>query len=232
MISNINPTLFPLSKLAKVLDIGSADGANSFAMKKLGCEVSAIEIDPVLVERFKNNPNSDGIDIRTGDARKMPFSDNMFDAAILIEVIEHIPETEGLLEEIYRVLKPGGVLCIGVPTAYTEHLYWRLHPNYASNATHVRIFKKKDLTLLLESAGFRIKSVETHNFVPAVSWIFHSLLRSKSDHTGTIHSHLWIDRSLNSFFEGWGKTPVARKVLAKISRTIGKSWYIYCEKSA
>ncbi len=232
MIENINPIIFPASKGLHLLDIGSAEGHNSIALKAKGATITAIEIDPNLVEDFNNNAAAKGITIIEGDATNMPFKANSFDGAILLEVIEHIKPTEQLLQEVNRVLKPGGVLCIGVPTGYTERVYWRLHPGYASNATHVKIFSKRQLKELIEAAGYRVLKIETKNFVPAISWFFHALLRSKSDHTGKILNHSGVDRVLNSFFKTWAKTPVLNRGLGLMSQHFGKSWYFYCEKIA
>ena len=230
MIYNINTTIFPLKKGLSALDIGCAEGANSIELKKDGYNVSSIEIDPALVETFKAKPEAEGIDIRVGDALHMPYKDNSFDRAILIEVIEHITPTDELLQEISRVMKPGGILCIGVPTGYTENIYWRLHPKYASNATHVKIFSREDLIRHIGKNGFKIHTIETKNFVPAVSWFFHALLRSHSDHTGKIYNHLWIDSFFDRLFGAWSRTPGLRRVYGAMSRRVGKSWYFYCEK--
>ena len=232
MLDNIDHKFFPFGDGAKILDIGSALGDHSIALKQAGCQVSALEIDPNLVEKFKKRPEAKGIEIKQGDARKMPYEDSSFDGAILLEVIEHIPGTEQLLSEIQRVLKPGGVLCIAVPTSYTEKLYWRLHSKYASNATHFKIFSKNELRELIKAAGLEIRAIQNRNFVAAVSWTFHAALHSNSDHTGAIHEHLWVDRMLDPFFRTWSKTPVANKGLGLAKRYIGKSWYIYAQKPA
>lgn len=232
MLDNIDRKLFPFRKGSHMLDIGSAKGDNSLVLKESGCKVSALEIDPNLVEIFKQRPEAKDIDIRLADARDMPFKDNSFDGAILIEVIEHVPGTEKLLSEIHRVLKPGGKLCIGVPTGYTEKIYWKLHPDYASNATHFTIFSKSQLTKLINDAGLRVIAIRTKNLEPAVAWMFHATLRSKSDHTGAIHEHLWVERMLGPIFAVWSKIPILNKGLGFISRYYGKSWYIYVEKPA
>ncbi|WP_027136913.1 class I SAM-dependent methyltransferase [Gaetbulibacter saemankumensis] len=51
----------------------------------------------------------------------MPFGDNSFDCAIATEVLEHCPEPEVTLKELYRVLKPKGILFFTVP------FLWNLH---------------------------------------------------------------------------------------------------------
>ncbi|MGW1455069.1 class I SAM-dependent methyltransferase [Salegentibacter agarivorans] len=57
----------------------------------------------------------------TWDGIKMPFDDESFECAFGTEVLEHCPEPEIILKEIYRVLKPGGVFFFTVP------FLWNLH---------------------------------------------------------------------------------------------------------
>jgi 2-polyprenyl-3-methyl-5-hydroxy-6-metoxy-1,4-benzoquinol methylase len=227
VIDNINLDLLQLPPQARVLDIGTARGDNALSLKTHGYHVSTLEIDPTLVAALKARPESEGLDIREGDATQMPYESHSFDGAIMIEVMEHIPNTEALLSEIARVLKPGGRICIGIPTGYTEQLYWRLHPQYARNATHVHIFSKKRLYQVLRKAGFHVERIEARNFQPAVSWVFHATLRSKSDHTGAIHQHLGIDRALDRVFQSWSRIPGLRNGLFWLDRHVGKSWYVY-----
>jgi SAM-dependent methyltransferase len=226
-LDNINPDHFVTQRGARILDIGSAAGDNAIGLKARGYSVTTLEIDPNLVARFRARPESEGIDIREGDATAMPYADDSFDGAILLEVIEHVPDTTRLLQEIKRVLKPGAILCIGVPTGYTEHIYWRLHPRYAENATHVHIFSREKLTAALNAAGFSVERIDTRNLLPAVSWMFHALLRSKSDHTGTIHEHHAVDRALGPMYRVWIRTPGLNRGLFWLQRHFGKSWYVY-----
>lgn len=57
----------------------------------------------------------------TWDGIKMPFEDESFDCAFGTEVLEHCPEPEIVLKEVYRVLKPGGVFFFTVPFLWPLH---------------------------------------------------------------------------------------------------------------
>ncbi|AXT20761.1 methyltransferase domain-containing protein [Flavobacteriaceae bacterium AU392] len=57
----------------------------------------------------------------TWDGITMPFKDNTFDCAIGTEVLEHCPDIEVVLNEVYRVLKPNGIFFFTVP------FLWNLH---------------------------------------------------------------------------------------------------------
>lgn len=73
----------------------------------------------------------DSVDI-VGDARSMPLADGTVDAVLCTQVIEHIPEPVPVLQEIRRVLRPGGTLILSVPAIFPQHGapgdYWRYMP--------------------------------------------------------------------------------------------------------
>ncbi|MDD4979756.1 MAG: class I SAM-dependent methyltransferase [Candidatus Omnitrophica bacterium] len=85
-----------------------------------------------------------------GNANKLPFKDMVFDAVLFNEVIEHIPDPNIGLGEIYRVLKKDGKLFLTAP------MYWRLH--YVPQ-DYFR-FTNYGLTYILENNNFRILEIE------------------------------------------------------------------------
>lgn len=55
------------------------------------------------------------------DGKKLPFEDNSFDNVFSSEVIEHIDNLDEILDEIYRVLKPGGLFLLTTPFVWNEN---------------------------------------------------------------------------------------------------------------
>jgi ubiquinone/menaquinone biosynthesis C-methylase UbiE len=55
------------------------------------------------------------------DARALPSFDGSVDTVVMCEVLEHLPEPAGAIEEARRVLRPGGLLCGSVPFAAPLH---------------------------------------------------------------------------------------------------------------
>lgn len=96
------------------------------------------------------------------DGLVLPFSDNAFECVICSEVIEHIPEENGrLIDELDRILKPGGTLILGTPDYDTrawlifEWLYGKLAPGaYADE--HVTHYTLKTLTEALRQRNYTI----------------------------------------------------------------------------
>lgn len=67
-----------------------------------------------------------------GDARSMPLATGSVNVVLCTQVLEHIPEPVRVLDEIRRVLRPGGTLILSVPGIYPQHGapgdYWRYMP--------------------------------------------------------------------------------------------------------
>jgi SAM-dependent methyltransferase len=89
--------------------------------------------------------------------RNLPFRDGSLDGASLLEVIEHIVRAEDLVDELARVIRPGGWLIVTTPNVVHVRYRWRAltgHPP-KQEGYHYRFFTKKTLGETFERAGFR-----------------------------------------------------------------------------
>ena len=108
-----------IPKQATFLDVGCGAGYSLMkAFTELECEVQGIDPEPGAhgVGRFtqglwKERP------IIQANAEQLPFPDASFDVVYSSHVLEHVNSEEYALQEMKRVLKPNGVLIIGMPTA-------------------------------------------------------------------------------------------------------------------
>lgn len=146
----------------RVLDVGCGRGATSKAIKKYrpDLEIWAIDIGRDSLEQAKEEPC--GVNFVYGDAHKIPFPDNTFDAVFTFDVMEHLDDPARAISEIKRVLKKGGTLALSCPTEgniTTLHGFlWRvfrinLKEKYVG---HVQMYTLGQLKNLLESHGFKI----------------------------------------------------------------------------
>jgi dolichol-phosphate mannosyltransferase len=89
------------------------------------------------------------------DLNRMPFGDGAFDAVIASEVIEHVPREEMRMEQLVRVIRPGGLLILGTPDygkrlwRTLEWIYGRVFPGgYAKE--HINRYTYEELRRILE----------------------------------------------------------------------------------
>lgn len=78
--------------------------------------VQAVDVQRAMVEHLRTRARQRGhwnVEPICGDGRDLPFPDDSFDAAFLVVVLGEIPDQERALDELERVLKPGGRLVIG-----------------------------------------------------------------------------------------------------------------------
>jgi 2-polyprenyl-3-methyl-5-hydroxy-6-metoxy-1,4-benzoquinol methylase len=214
-----------------VIDVGCGEGMLAELLAGAGLRVTGVEPAAYLRERFEARlAGMDSATVVDGVVERLPFEDGEVGAAISTEVLEHVADPDAAMRELHRVMRPGAVACVSVPTSFTELLFWRLHPRYAANATHLRIFTRPELRRLIEANGFEVVHWEGRNFRPAVSWVFHALLRSPSDHAGTIHGHLWVDRLLGAGWRVLKMVGLLEPVERVGNRIWPKSWYVYCRR--
>jgi len=94
----------------KLLDVGSGRGRFTAKLRSLGFDVVGIDPVPAVVQSARElYPD---VNFQLASATSLPFPDHSFDLAICVETLEHIPDTQLAIQEINRVLKPGGKLII------------------------------------------------------------------------------------------------------------------------
>jgi SAM-dependent methyltransferase len=150
-----------------LLDLGCGFGRHAYEWLRRGAQVVACDMASEELREVRalfeamvlaGEAPPSGMAVTTaGDATRLPFPDGTFDRVIASEVMEHIPDDEGALDELLRVLKPGGVLAVTIPSWLPEKLCWLLSDEYhAPKAVggHVRIYTEAELRAKMRAAGF------------------------------------------------------------------------------
>ena len=97
-----------------VIDLGSGAGNDAFIARHETGEagkVIGIDFTPAMIERARHNAEVRGfhnVEFRQGDIEKMPVTANTADVIVSNCVLNLVPNKDGVIKEIYRVLKPGG----------------------------------------------------------------------------------------------------------------------------
>ena len=138
----------------KVLDIGCGGGLNSRSISSLGHLVVGIDISNEALKKYREC----GFECCRMDVeRGLGFDDKYFDLVFCSEVIEHLVNFEVLLEEIHRVLKPGGRLILSTPNSafwlYRLAALFGITLSEIQHPKHLVFFSKRSLRKLFVKKG-------------------------------------------------------------------------------
>jgi ubiquinone/menaquinone biosynthesis C-methylase UbiE len=153
------------------LEIGCGNGAGALLMKHYtNCEkLISLDIDPDMVEwakQYIQRPpgwarafSLQGIEFIEGDVTGMVLESNGFDAAFHFFVYDHVPLWRTAIEEMYRVLKPGGIYSFEEALLPHKKLLFNRYFGHIS-------FTAGELSAALSTAGFEIELFERGKLVP------------------------------------------------------------------
>ena len=138
----------------RVLDVASGEGYGSFLLRRWGAEsVEGIDVDEQTVETATRLFGGDGVHYQCHTAEQLPFEDHTFDVVCSFETIEHLDHPELFLQEIRRVLKPGGNIILSCPN---DPYYYK--PGEPGNPFHKKQYTYFDFKQLAEkNLGQRVR---------------------------------------------------------------------------
>ena len=163
------------------LDVGCGLGLGLAYAHQLGCKLYATEFDSgALAFVGERLP----VDSFQGDVWDAKFPDSFFDFIHISHVIEHVLDPRGYIQELRRILKPGGYLAIGTPNIssnlYRMHRWTKLLrlqlPDVIDGLEHTFIFPKRLLADLCLEEGLVIEDHYTHGLGEKIG----NLLRYKT----------------------------------------------------
>ena len=172
----------------RVLDLGCGEGFYTMVIGGLyDVEVTAFDFNAEILEKAASwIKDGKRIKFVNGDmSRGLPFENDTFDRVIFTEALEHVEDDLGALNEVRRVLRPGGVVGLTVPNGNYPFLWdpinWtreRLGLGHFSprntvlggvwSYDHKRLYSPQGIRGLAVEAGFRVMKLETltHYCVP------------------------------------------------------------------
>ncbi|MFP5478358.1 MAG: class I SAM-dependent methyltransferase [Alphaproteobacteria bacterium] len=102
---------------ARVLDLGCGQGFYLPLYAELGLMATGVELDPLPRAQAERRAAGLGFTVLDAPAEALPLPDAHFDAVVMSEVLEHLPDPAPALSGVARVLKPGGLFLATVPNA-------------------------------------------------------------------------------------------------------------------
>jgi ubiquinone/menaquinone biosynthesis C-methylase UbiE len=155
----------------RVLDWGCGWGQVTALLVGAGLDVSAFDYRPeVPREGMRPLPRFPEIEAYIShDPIHLPFEDGSFDAVLSCGVLEHVEDPDASLEELMRVLEPGGTMYVyKLPNRYS-YLEWiarLLGLYYHGEASHDAVYTKRSAVSLLERHGFVVREARRTNVLP------------------------------------------------------------------
>ncbi len=220
----------------RVLDLGCGFGRHAFEIARRGGHVVAV--DPGEDETVSASATfaamaeageigaSTEVSVLRGDGLHLPFDDASFDRVVCSEVLEHINDDEGAIEELSRVLRSGGTMAVTVPRFGPEWLNWLISDAYHETpGGHVRIYRRASLEAKLRRAGLRVTSHSHVHGLHSPYWWLKCLVGVSND------EHVLV-RAYHRFLV-WDimNRPALTRWLERITAPImGKSLVIYAIK--
>jgi SAM-dependent methyltransferase len=128
------------------------------------------------------------------DITDYPMLDDSLDIIFFNHVLEHIPDDMLALREVYRILRPGGLLILGVPNegAAFWQMAYRLQPGVSASSDHLHHYTADTIAAKCIEAGFRLREVHPIGWgVP--HWTLDALIRRFE----------WVDDGLEALGRRW-----------------------------
>lgn len=181
----IDPRQLDLKADSRLLDVGCGTGRHILELSRyegtfVGLDMADEDLKKMrylLALAAQEGRLVANVHMAQGDGMSLPFKDNEFDQVICTETLEHVDDDEGMLRDLIRVLRPGGVLVVSVPDEYSERLLWRLSSRYrTAPGGHVRIYRRKRIKGLLKENGAELYSVQYRHSLESVRWLVHSVV--------------------------------------------------------
>ena len=227
---------FPVSPGDRVLDMGCGGGRHAFALYRRGADVTALDMDAGELEDVaamfaamrEAGEVPAGAQARAvrGTAYDLPFADASFDRVIAAEVLEHLPQDERAMRELFRVLKPGGLVAVTVPRWGPELVCWALSNAYHEvEGGHVRIYRGTELRRRLSGVGLEpLGAHHTHALHAPYWWLKCAVGVDEADHPLVKAYHRLLVWDLMK------KPRLTRWTEKALDPLLGKSLVVYLRK--
>lgn len=221
----------------RLLDIGCGFGRHSYEALRRGADVVSsdfsmpelVDVDRTVAAMEEYGELPDGVASAScnGDVTKLPFPDGSFDRIIASEILEHIDDDVAALEELVRVLRPGGTFAATVPATLPEQICWKITDEYHApkvEGGHVRIYARGELADRMHDAGLEVYDQHRAHALHTPYWWLRCAVGPQND----VNTNP-LTKAYNKLLE-WDimKQPTITKVADRaLNPVLGKSLIVY-----
>jgi SAM-dependent methyltransferase len=169
----------------RILDVGCGTGGNRAVLEEFG-EVWGVDsaVSAVSYSHDRGWPR-----VLLGSATDLPVQDHTFDLVTALGVIEHVPDDDRMLAELFRVTRPGGHMLL---MTSAHPWLWSVHDDAVH---HQRRYRKREFAERISGAGWAIEQLSFINafLFPPIAVI---RLLQRLVPKGPVHE----DREMSGFF--------------------------------
>lgn len=189
---------FPYSSGKRLLDIGCGNGEFLLWVQRMdpswsltGTELSSVDVE--IARKYH-------LDVSQGTVEAQKYDDQSFDVVTLWNVLEHLHDPIATLQEIHRILRPGGALSLVVPNIASAQFdrfreYWWV----LQLPQHLIFFDRDTLCQALQQSGFKVLRLRNR----AKTYSHQSLLRKAALTCSKVSkSRLLLEKTLDNFRSG------------------------------
>ena len=203
----------------KVIDIGCGVGTMFEQWSALGAEITGIDMAPKHVYLTHRRATMFNVRGRVfhGDAERLPFADRTFDFAYSWGVLHHTPDTRGAIQEVFRVLKPGGRFFIMVYHKHSWHYWYNKMFKWG-------VARGKLLTMSPKQIADRTSDGVFYGGNPLAQWLTREELRSMTTEFEDVKLYMVGHADTIRLFP-MKKFPIGKLLLpTSIANRLMKSW--------
>jgi SAM-dependent methyltransferase len=224
----------------RLLDLGAGGGRHAFEAMRRGAVVTALDTDAgevkdasammtAVLEQEPAIPARGGHGTAiVGDALHLPFAAEGFDRVIAAEVLEHIADDRAALQELARVLRPGGTMAVTVPRWWPELLTWALSDEYHNTpGGHIRIYRRSVLAGRLRAAGLELYGSHHAHALHSPYWWLRAVVGVTDDGHPLVRAYHRV-----LVWDITSHSPLTRIPEAVLNPVLGKSVVLYARKPA
>ena len=129
-----------------VLEVGCGEGYGTSLLSEHVANIVGLDVDKTAVAHARRKYGSEKCVFTLYDGLKIPYENNMFDAVVSFQVIEHVQDDANFISEIHRVLKSNGIFMVTTPNRTL-----RMKPGQKPwNRFHIREYYPDELTQILK----------------------------------------------------------------------------------